>query len=150
MPQSLAAAGEEAAAGTGVSDVSFTVESREAAENLASKLFKQELIGDAQILDGWYERMFMTYKKQASQDHLVKMKLLTQDAKVADVFKFIQQNNPNSKMKDVPADLMSTSLNAGSKEYLDWIKTQTTTAAAEDTDLVQITAEKTTVPRSIT
>jgi len=53
-------------------------------------------------------------------------------------------------MKDVPADLMSTSLNAGSKEYLDWIKTQTTTAAAEDTDLVQITAEKTTVPRSIT
>jgi len=33
--------------------------------------------------------MFMTYKKQASQDHLVKMKLLTQDAKVADVFKFI-------------------------------------------------------------
>lgn len=148
--QSLAAAGEEAAAGTGVSVVSFTVESREAAENLASKLFKSELIGDAQILDGNYERMFMNYKKQSSEDHLVRMKFLTQDAKVAEVFKFVQQNNPNSKMKDVPADLMSTTLNAGSKEYLEWIKAQTTAATAEDTDLLQIGAEKTSVPRSTT
>jgi len=45
--------------GAGISLVSFTVEKREDAENLATKLFRENLIADVQIIDNSYERFYM-------------------------------------------------------------------------------------------
>lgn len=45
-----------------------TMDSKSAAEKIIKKLFKNQLIADAQIVDN-NERVFMKYRKQINQDN---------------------------------------------------------------------------------
>jgi uncharacterized protein involved in tolerance to divalent cations len=86
--------------------VTFSVEKREDAENLASKLFKQNLIADSQIIDNHYERFYMKYKKELSDENQVRVNFITADNRVALLVKFIKENYPGSK-SDLPLDIIS-------------------------------------------
>lgn len=92
--------------GSGISMVTFSVEKREDAENLASKLFKQNLIADSQIIDNNYERFYMKYKKELSDENQVRVNFITADNRVALLVKFIKENYPGSK-SDLPLDIIS-------------------------------------------
>lgn len=104
--------------------VHFTVESRDYAEELIHKLFKEHLAADASVVENKYERFFLKYRKEISQDNLVKLQVVTADSRIPDLLRFIKKENPNTKDQDIPPDLVATQLNAGSKEYIDWIKLQ--------------------------
>lgn len=92
--------------GTGVSTVSFTLTKQDDAERLVEKLFKTSLIADAQILSNSYERFYMKYKREASDDKLVKVKLITADNKVASLIQYVKENNLSIN-KDIPTDILS-------------------------------------------
>jgi len=50
---------------------------------------------------------------------------ITADSRVALLIKFIKENNPNSKNKDLPPDIISVQQNSGSVDYINWVKKQT-------------------------
>jgi len=66
------------------------------------------LIADSQIINNNYERSFMKYKKMVQLDGQVKAKFITTDAKVPELVRFIEKNNPNEKNSDVAADIIAT------------------------------------------
>ena len=51
----------------GLTFVRVTMESKSAAERILKKLFKNQLIADAQIVDN-NERIYMKYRKQINED----------------------------------------------------------------------------------
>jgi len=93
---------------TGVSKVHFTVESRDYAEELIHKLFKEHLAADASVMDNKLERFFSKYRKEISEDNLVKMTVVTADDRLSDLISFIKKENPNSDNSDVPPDIIAT------------------------------------------
>jgi len=88
--------------------VQFTIESKDKAENLASKLLSNYLIADSQIINNNYERSFMKYKKMVQMDGQVKAKFITTDEKVPELVRFIESNNPNDKNSEIAADIIAT------------------------------------------
>lgn len=108
--------------GAGVSIVSFVTESNEKAEKLASHLLNKKLIADVEIISGGYERFYLKQNEEVIDDSLVKMKFVTTDYKVPQLMKYIEENNPNEQSTQVP--LLATQLTGGSKEYLEWVKSQ--------------------------
>lgn len=54
--------GSSSAGASGISLVHFTVETKDQAETLVGKLFKELLIADAQIYDNNSKRIFMKFK----------------------------------------------------------------------------------------
>lgn len=50
----------------------------------------------------------MKYKKMVQLDGQVKAKFITTDNKVADLTRFIEQNNPNDKNSEIAADIIAT------------------------------------------
>lgn len=118
-------------AGSGISSVSFTVQKRDDAEELATKLFKENLIADAQFQDNNYERMYMLYKKEQEDDHQVRVRFITADSRVPLLIKFIKEHNPNHYNGPLPPDIVSVQENSGSADYIAWVKKQT---AIKETD----------------
>ena len=57
-------------------------------------------------------------------DGQVKAKFITTDEKVADLTRFIENNNPNDKNSEIAPDLIDPQLNSGSTEYVQWVKDQ--------------------------
>jgi uncharacterized protein involved in tolerance to divalent cations len=90
-------------------------------------LFKEHLAADVSIIDNKLERIFTKYRKEVSEDELVKLTIVTADDRLSELFEFIKKENPNTRNSDVPADIIATQMNAGSKEYVDWVKLQTRT-----------------------
>lgn len=66
----------------------------------------------------------MKYKKMVTEDNQIKLQLVTTDNRVPHLIRFIKSNNPNDHNKDIEADIVATSLNSGSKEYLKWVADQ--------------------------
>ena len=93
---------------TGISKVHFTVESRDWAEELVHKLFKEHLAADASVMENKLERFFSKYRKEISEDNLVKLTVVTSDDKLNDLVSFIKKQNPNENNSDVPADIIAT------------------------------------------
>ena len=113
------------AKGSGVSVVSFSVPTSEDADMLVSKLFKDQLIADVQIISGNTRRMFMRYKKMVETDNLVKLRLVTADVRVPALIRYLIQNNPNGSGDEVVPSIVSQQMNSGSIEYTSWVKNQT-------------------------
>ena len=65
-------------------------------------------------------------------DNQVKAKFITTDDKVQALVRFIENNNPNDKNSEIAPDIISTSLNSGSTEYVQWVKDQLNAQPAED------------------
>jgi len=107
--------------GAGASVVQFTLEKKEAAELLVSKMFKQLLIADSQIQSNNFERMFMNYKKETTENDVTKIRVVTSDDRVPALIRFIQKNDPNEQHKEA-LDIIATRLIGGSKEYIKWVK----------------------------
>lgn len=93
---------------TGVSVVQMTVESKDKAESLISKLLSNFLIADSQIINNNYERSFMKYKKMVQLDGQVKTKFITTDDKVSALVRFVEDNNPNDKNTEIAPDIIAT------------------------------------------
>jgi len=93
---------------TGVSKVHFTVESRDYAEELVHKLFKEHLAADASIIDNKFERFYSVYRKEHGEDNMVKLTLVTSDDRINDLISFIKKENPNTEHSDVPPDVIAT------------------------------------------
>lgn len=110
---------------TGVSSVQLTIENKDYAEELLHKLFKEHLVADATINANRVERLYMKYKKERSQDNVVKLHLVTADDRLPDLIRFLNKENPNSENVGVPDDIISTQMNGGSQEYITWVKEQT-------------------------
>lgn len=111
---------------SGISVVNFAVPTTEEADILVAKMFKQQLIADAQISSSNTHRVFMRYKKMIEADNIVKMRLITTDARIPAVIRFLIQNNPNSSDNEVIPSIVAEQFNSGSKEYISWVKNQTT------------------------
>ena len=90
-----------------VSIVQMTMENKQYAEDLISKLFKELLIADSQIFEN-NERLVMKYRKQLDLDGQVKIKLTTTTEKLPYLISFINNNNPNSLNTDIAADIVAT------------------------------------------
>ena len=111
--------------GSGVSVVSFAVPTSEDADILVSKLFRQQLIADVQIMTSNTRRLYMRYKKMMETDNIVKLKLVTSDGRVPALIRFLIQNNPTSSKDEVVPEIIAQQMNSGSKEYTEWVKNQT-------------------------
>jgi uncharacterized protein involved in tolerance to divalent cations len=75
--------------GSGVSVVSFTVPTDQDADILTHKLFQNQLIADVQITRSNTRRLFMRYKKMIESDGLIKLRLVTADARVPALIRFL-------------------------------------------------------------
>ncbi len=64
----------------------------------------------------------MNYKKERSQDNIVKLHLVTADSKLPALISFLKKENPNSENVGVPDDIIATQMNGGSQEYVTWVK----------------------------
>jgi hypothetical protein len=60
--------------------------------------------------------------------------MFTADNRVPELLSYIKKNNPNMN-QDMAPDVMSTQLNSGSQEYIDWIKQQTKDEQEESSNL---------------
>ncbi len=78
-----------AKSGSGVSVVSFTVPTDQDADILTHKLFQNQLIADVQITRSNTRRLFMRYKKMIESDGLIKLRLVTADARVPALIRFL-------------------------------------------------------------
>jgi hypothetical protein len=67
----------------------------------------------------------MRYRKEKSQDNVVKLHLVTADDRLADLIRFVYKENPNRENTGAPDDIISTQMNGGSQEYVSWVKEQT-------------------------
>lgn len=74
----------------------------------------------------------MKYKKERSQENVVKLHLVTADDRLGDLIRFLYKNNPNSENVGVPDDIISTQMNGGSQEYVTWVKEQTRSPTVEE------------------
>ena len=93
--------------GSGVSVVSFAVPTSEEADILVQKLFKDQLIADAQISASNTHRMYMRYKKLQETDNIVKMRLITSDGRVPALIRYLILNNPNGSENEVVPSIIS-------------------------------------------
>lgn len=111
--------------GNGASVVQFTVDAKDAAELLVSKMFKNLLIADSQITNNNFQRMYMNFKKMTTDTDAVKVRVITADDRVPALIRFIQKHDPNDEHKELSPDIIATRLIGGSKEYIKWVKDQT-------------------------
>lgn len=103
-----------------LSFVRVTMESKGAAEKMMKKLFKNQLIADAQIIDN-NERVFMKYRKQINEDNQVKVRMVTTSSQVPFIVSFFAKNNAE-KDSDMGNDLVATKVSGGSQEYMAWVR----------------------------
>jgi len=74
---------------TGVSVLQLTAPSRDRAERIITKMFKKQLIADAQVFEN-NERMYMKLKKEFDDEGMAKMRLVTTDDKLKEAIAFVQ------------------------------------------------------------
>lgn len=117
--------GTSASGASGISLVHFTVETKDQAELLVAKLFRELLIADAQIYDNNSKRIFMKFKSQSESDASIKIRMVTADTRVSALIRAILKSNPNEHDTDLAPDIIATHFNQGSKEYIKWVKEQT-------------------------
>ena len=94
-----------------------------------SKLFKDSLIADAHI-STQQERFFMSYKKEATEDNLAKVRLVTLDERLPELLNTIERLHP-VKGRDMGNDVIATALTGGSEEYIEWVKDQCSKASTK-------------------
>lgn len=123
---------------SGVSVVQFTVaEGRDDAERLVSKLFKDSLIADAHIQTE-QARSYMHFKKEATQDNLAKVRLVTLDERMPELLNTIEKLHP-VKGRDMGNDVIATALTGGSDEYIAWVQDQCSKASLKkQAEIVEI------------
>lgn len=103
-----------------LSFVRVTMESKTAAEKLLKKLFKSQLIADAQVLEN-NERIFMKNKKQINEDSQVKVRMVTTSTQVPFLVSYLSKNIQN-KDTEMGNDLVATKVFGGSQVYINWVR----------------------------
>lgn len=96
------------------------MESKTAAEKILKKLFRNQLIADAQIVDN-NERIIMKYRKQVNQEGQVKLRMVTTSSQVPFLVSFFAKYNAE-KDSDMGNDLVATKVTGGSQEYMKWVR----------------------------
>lgn len=99
-----------------------TLESRTVAERILKKLFKNQLIADAQIVDN-NERMYMKYRKQINEDNQVKVRMVTTNSQVPFLVSALSKAN-TGKDSEMGNDLVASKVSGGSQEYMKWVREQ--------------------------
>ena len=100
------------------------------------KLFEDSLIADAHI-QNQQERFYMKYRKEATQDNLAKVRLVTMDERLPQLMHAIQKLHP-VKGRDMGNDVIATALTSGSTEYIAWVKEQCSKASQSKREITEI------------
>lgn len=125
----------------GLSFVRVTLESRTVAERILKKLFKNQLIADAQIVDN-NERMYMKYRKQINEDNQVKVRMVTTNSQVPFLVSALSKAN-TGKDSEMGNDLVASKVSGGSQEYMKWVREQVGTKFSNSPGSTSSTLKKT-------
>lgn len=97
------------------------MDSKNSAEKILKKLFKNQLIADAQIIDN-NERVYMKYRKQINEEGQVKVRMITTSSQVPFIVSFFAKSA--EKNEDMGHDIVATKVSGGSDEYMKWVREQ--------------------------
>ena len=109
---------------TGVSYFQFSVNNKQDAEELVSKLFSKTLIADVEIILEGEMRQYIDNGKVVDAGKTYKVIGVTSDDRVAELIEEINDVNPNKKSVQ-NYNVVVYTLATGSVEYLKWVKEQT-------------------------
>lgn len=109
---------------TGVSYFQFSVNNKQDAEELVSKLFGKTLIADVEIILEGEMRSYIDNGKIVDAGKTYKIIGVTSDDRVAQLIEEINSINPN-KVSVQNYNVVVYTLATGSVEYLKWVKEQT-------------------------
>lgn len=98
------------------------MDNKNAAEKILKKLFKNQLIADAQIQDN-NERVYMKYRKQMNDEGQVKVRMVTTQSQVPFIVSFFAKS-ASGKDSDMGHDIVATKVAGGSQEYIKWVREQ--------------------------
>ena len=109
---------------TGVSYFQFSINNKQDAEELVSKLFRKTLIADVEIILEGEMRQYITNGKVVDAGKTFKVIGVTSDDRVAELIEELNSLNPN-KATVQNYNIVVYTLATGSVEYLKWVKEQT-------------------------
>ena len=110
---------------TGASMVHLTVETRDVAEFLISKLFQKTLIADVTDYQSGVSRRYTKFGKMITEDSQHSLVMITSDDRIAELIEEVASSSVNKSSNPGYFDLVVTPLATGSKEYITWVKEQT-------------------------
>ena len=104
--------------------IQYTVESLDAAENLIQNLFRKTLIADVMEYKQDISRAYLSSSgNMVPVNKLHKLVMVSGDDRVAELIS--ELSGDLSEKEGPPTDVLVTPLATGSKEYIQWVKTQT-------------------------
>jgi len=106
---------------TGVSYFQFSINNKEDADALVSKLFAKTLIADVEVIEQGEMRQWVENGKVVDAGMTFKVIGVTSDDRVAELIEEVASNNPN-KASIQNFNFVVTTLATGSVEYLKWVK----------------------------
>lgn len=125
VPKHLTKNDFQAADGTAESDVvqvSLTVDSDEHATRLVKALFNQNLIAQADQIEGNTERTYLKLGRMATEKQRDTLQLTTTHDKVASLIDYINQHNPTDYDYPVP-NTVAVPVKTGNADFLNWVHT---------------------------
>ena len=105
--------------------VHLTVETRDVAEFLITKLFQKTLIADVTDYQSGVSRRYTKFGKMITEDSQHSLVMITSDDRVAELIEEVASSSVNKSSNPGYFDLVVTPLATGSKEYITWVKEQT-------------------------
>jgi hypothetical protein len=113
---------------TGCSMFHLTVNDYQKAQSLISNLFAKTIIADVEQNNDDVHRKFVTnptadLSEMAHRVGVHRLRGITSDDRVAELIEEVADNGVSDK--EVPFDLVITTLSTGSPDYIAWIKLQT-------------------------
>lgn len=113
-----------ASGSTGVSYLQMTT--HEDPGDFVNKLFKDTMIADEWNAVSSVKRTYIKNSHMVSDESIHHITMVTSDDRVAEVIEEAAAwTKQETKSNGVPFDLMVTPLSTGSKDYIEWVKTQT-------------------------
>jgi uncharacterized protein involved in tolerance to divalent cations len=105
--------------------VHLTVETRDVAEFLITKLFQKTLIADVTDYQSGVSRRYTKFGKMITEDSQHSLVMITSDDRIAELIEEVASSSVNKSSNPGYFDLVVTPLATGSKEYITWVKEQT-------------------------
>ena len=113
-----------ASGSTGVSYLQMTT--REDPNDFVNRLFKETMIADEWNAVSSVKRTYSRNGHMVSDESIHHLTMVTSDDRVAEVIEEAADwSKQETKSTGIPFDMMVTPLMTGSKEYIEWVKTQT-------------------------
>lgn len=116
-----AAEAPETASGSNIVMAYLTVDSDEHATRFVKALFQNNLIAEANLYDGGFERTYLKLGRMTTEKSRDKLELTTTEDRVAKLIDYINTNNPTEYDYPVP-DTVVLPVETGNTKFLSWVK----------------------------